>query len=282
MDQEYRRPSEFPRFLYVGSILQGDAIKTAIEAHRRDMPHCMGTLVWQHNDCWPVASWAGRDYYGRWKAQQYFSRYAYDDILVSPVVISDTLTVHVVSDRRTPAKGKFDLTAMKLDGTPIFRKSFNITAKPLTSTELFREDVKKLLGDNDRGDIIFVTTFTTPGKTYSNVAYSTKQKHMNYTMPRLDVKAVPAGDGYDVTIATDVFVRGVFLSLDGIDNFLSDNYFDILPSSSKTIHVTTALPLGEFKKQLKLISMGHIHNDIADNGATSKMKSVDYKPLGGD
>lgn len=282
MDQEYRRPSEFPRFLYVGSILQGDAIKTAIEAHRRDMPHCMGTLVWQHNDCWPVASWAGRDYYGRWKAQQYFSRYAYDDILVSPVVISDTLTVHVVSDRRTPAKGKFDLTAMKLDGTPIFRKSFNITAKPLTSTELFREDVKKLLGDNDRGDIIFVTTFTTPGKTYSNVAYSTKQKHMNYTMPRLDVKAVPAGDGYDVTIATGVFVRGVFLSLDGIDNFFSDNYFDILPSSSKTIHVTTSLPLGEFKKQLKLISMGHIHNDIADNGATSKMKSVDYKPLGGD
>mgnify|MGYP000455954316 CR=1 FL=1 len=48
-------------------VLQGDAIKTAIESHRRQMPYNMGTLFWQHNDCWPVASWASRDYYGRWK-----------------------------------------------------------------------------------------------------------------------------------------------------------------------------------------------------------------------
>ncbi len=48
---EYRKPKDFPNFLYMGQLLQGDAIKTAIEAHRRDMPYCMGTLYWQHNDC---------------------------------------------------------------------------------------------------------------------------------------------------------------------------------------------------------------------------------------
>ena len=63
-------------------VLQGDAIKTAIEAHRRDKPYCWGSLFWQHNDCWPVASWASRDWYGRWKAQHYFARPAFDDILV--------------------------------------------------------------------------------------------------------------------------------------------------------------------------------------------------------
>ena len=118
MNQEFRTPKDFPTFLYVGSVLQGDAIKTAIESHRRNMPYCMGTLVWQHNDCWPVASWAGRDWYGRWKAQQYYSKAAYDDILVSPVVMGDTLTVNIVTDRRTPARGTFTLTAMTLDMPP--------------------------------------------------------------------------------------------------------------------------------------------------------------------
>ena len=69
-------------------VLQGD-IKTAIESHRRQMPYNMGTLFWQHNDCWPVASWASRDYYGRWKAQHYYTRKVYDDILISPVVEGD-------------------------------------------------------------------------------------------------------------------------------------------------------------------------------------------------
>lgn len=81
---EYRKPKNFEAFLYMNHVLQGDAIKTAIEAHRRDMPYCMGTLFWQHNDCWPVASWASRDYYGRWKAQHYFARKAYRDISFLP------------------------------------------------------------------------------------------------------------------------------------------------------------------------------------------------------
>lgn len=41
---EYRKPKDFESFLYMNLVLQGDAIKTAIEAHRRDMPYCMGTL----------------------------------------------------------------------------------------------------------------------------------------------------------------------------------------------------------------------------------------------
>lgn len=95
---EYRKPRDFEAFLYMNHVLQGDAIKTAIEAHRRDMPYCMGTLFWQHNDCWPVSSWASRDYYGRWKAQHYFTRKAYRDILVSPIADeSGILKVQVVA-----------------------------------------------------------------------------------------------------------------------------------------------------------------------------------------
>jgi len=282
MDEEFRTPEDFPSFLYVGSILQGDAIKTAIEAHRRDMPHCMGTLVWQHNDCWPVASWAGRDYYGRWKAQQYFSKAAYDDILVSPVVINDSLSVNIVNDRREAVKGKFTLTAMTLDGKTILSKEFEYTANPLASETIFSEKLCDFIENIDRRNTIFHTTYKTGNRMYENVAYPTKQKYMNYSAPDYSVSIAAAGDGYDLTIGSDVFARGVFLSLEGIDNFFSDNYFDIMPGQSRTIHVTTALAEKDFRNQLKLISMGDIHART-DVGSSHGMKrDADFKPLGGE
>ena len=97
-------------------VLQGDAIKTAIEAHRRDMPYCMGTLFWQHNDCWPVASWSSRDYYGRWKAQHYFAKAAFRDVLVSPIVNNDKLDVYIVSDRLRKTSAILELEFCDMEG----------------------------------------------------------------------------------------------------------------------------------------------------------------------
>ena len=39
---EYKKPRDFRAFLYMNHVLQGDAIKTAIESHRRQMPYNMG------------------------------------------------------------------------------------------------------------------------------------------------------------------------------------------------------------------------------------------------
>ena len=41
--------------------------------------HCMGTLYWQLNDCWPVASWSSIDYFGNWKALHYRVRELYSE-----------------------------------------------------------------------------------------------------------------------------------------------------------------------------------------------------------
>lgn len=283
MRDEYRVPEDFPTFLYVGGILQGDAIKTAFEAHRRDMPHCMGSLVWQHNDCWPVASWAARDWYGRWKAQQYFSKAALDDVLVSPLVTGDTLTVSVVNDRRSAVKGKMTLRVMDLNGNVVATKEVKHNAQPLSSKVVYTEDVKNLIGDRFKGDYIFVTEYATGDRTYNNIGYAIRQKYMNYKRPEIGLEVVAAGDGYDVTMTTDVFARGVFLSLDGIDNFFSDNYIDILPGASRTIHVTTPLNEKDFRSQLKLTSMGHAYANVeAEESGTTIGKGGEYRPLGGD
>lgn len=257
MDKEFRTPDNFEHFLYVGMILQGDAIKTAMEAHRRDMPYCMGTLYWQHNDCWPVASWAARDYYGRWKAQQYFARQAYRDILVSPTVKDGVVKVHLVSDRRTNAKGKFTITALTLGGKKLAQVTRNVTAKALTSQVIFSSALSNMLKGEKRENVIFAVRFETAGaEPYTNVGYACRQKLINYSHPNYSVDIEPAEGGYDVTVGSDVFARGVFLSLEGIENFFSDNYFDILPGEKRTIHVRTAIDRDEMRRQLKILSLG--------------------------
>lgn len=76
--------------------------------------------------------------------------------------------------------------------------------------------------DRKKGDLIFTVTFETPGsEPYTNIACAVRQKFMNYPAPdfNVEIARAPEADGYDVTIGSDVFARGVFLSLEGIDNF---------------------------------------------------------------
>eukprot|EP00388_Colpodella_angusta_P019098 GDKJ01047708.1.p1 GENE.GDKJ01047708.1~~GDKJ01047708.1.p1 ORF type:complete len:159 (+),score=3.28 GDKJ01047708.1:29-478(+) len=48
--------------------------------HRSKAPYNMGTLLWQLNDCWPVASWSITDYYNTApKAAWYAVKEAYKD-----------------------------------------------------------------------------------------------------------------------------------------------------------------------------------------------------------
>ena len=53
---------------YLSQVMQAEGIQTAIEAHRRAKPYCMGSLYWQLNDCWPAVSWSSIDYWGNRKA----------------------------------------------------------------------------------------------------------------------------------------------------------------------------------------------------------------------
>ena len=64
MERDFRAPKDFGAFLYLSQVLQANVIQFAAEAHRRRMPYNMGSLYWQLDDCWPVASWSSIDYYG--------------------------------------------------------------------------------------------------------------------------------------------------------------------------------------------------------------------------
>ena len=64
-------------YAYVSQLLQAWGVGYGILCHLSD-PRCAGTLYWQLNDCWPVASWSSIDYYGNWKALHYRAQALYN------------------------------------------------------------------------------------------------------------------------------------------------------------------------------------------------------------
>ena len=255
---EYRKPRNFEAFLYMNHVLQGDAIKTAIEAHRRDMPYCMGTLFWQHNDCWPVASWASRDYYGRWKAQHYFARKAYRDILVSPIADEDgQLKVQIVSDRHKACNGRLEVKVMKLTGEVLNSYKRNVIVDANSSKALFSVPLDEALKGVRKEDVfIHAVLLTDKGNSnYTNNYFLVKQKEVNYPKAQLATSVQPIEGGFEVTLSSDNFARAVFIATGDANSSFSDNYFDILPGSSVKVEVYTDLPLATFEKQLKVVSL---------------------------
>lgn len=287
MGRDYQVPTDFKQFLYVGQVLQADAVKMGMEAFRRDRPYCMGGIVWQLNDCWPVASWSSRDYYGRWKALHYFTRKAYDDILVSPRVKDvdakalenkqvaalpgatdvgvkrsadvamerKVLELKLVNDRRTAASGTIILQTLTLDGRKVYEEKRNVKLPKNCAIDVKTWRVTDILGGERPEDVIFYITYTTGGKTYDNIVYAVRQKEMSYHKPNITTSITPVENGYEVKVSTDCFARAVFMKIKGIDNFFSDNYFDLLPHSSRTIHVRSSKDLETFRKELEVTSL---------------------------
>lgn len=255
---EYKKPRVFRAFLYMNHVLQGDAIKTAIESHRRQMPYNMGTLFWQHNDCWPVASWASRDYYGRWKAQHYYVRKAYDDILISPVVEGDDLKVYAVSDRLENTSGRLQLQVCQFDGTVVHHWGKSVGISGNDSRVCFSAPLAKLLEGANRGTVYVRVDYTDKsGRVYHNNYCLGKQKDMDYPKVDLQTEVRSIEGGYEVTVSADKFARAVCLSVADNESVYSDNYFDVQPKSSVQVQVRTRLSAEAFNGSLRLTCLNN-------------------------
>ena len=76
--QYYDAPASFEDFVQLSQETQAKGLKMAIDAHIRKQTHCMGTLFWQLNDCWPGPSWSIIDYYGNEKVAYYSVKVAFN------------------------------------------------------------------------------------------------------------------------------------------------------------------------------------------------------------
>ena len=133
MEREFNVPENFGDYAYVSQLVQAYGIKKAIEAHRRAMPRCMGTLYWQLNDCWPVISWSSADDYNRWKALHYFVREVIKMSWFLLRKIGDQVNVFIVSDKREDFQARLYLQIMDFGGKVKWQKNDSIMVSGGTS-----------------------------------------------------------------------------------------------------------------------------------------------------
>lgn len=261
LDTEYGCPQSFDTLLYVGQLMQGDAMKTAVEAHRRDKGYCWGTLLWQINDCWPVASWSTRDYYGRWKAAHYMMHDAMADVLVSPIMKEDkTLSVYVVNDRLSPVSGQLTVEVWTSE-KKVKSEKLKIKVAANSAADVWKKPAAQLLSEAGvtANEAIIHAELHLNGSSYANNYILVYPKDLKLQPSHVQAKVAGASLGsqplsYNIQLKTDRYARGIFLSLDGDDDHhFSENYFDLLPDETRTVTVATNLPEAEIQRRMKVM-----------------------------
>jgi beta-mannosidase len=252
MDRDFHKPKDFASFLYVSQVLQATVIQFAAEAHRRKMPYNWGSLYWQLDDCWPVASWSGMDYFGRWKALHYAARRFFAPVLVSAVEEGGArwndkdgeVRVYVVSDRRTDITARLTVRLIDFEGRELWRKESDAKVGANASRVYFSAPRAKALHGADPTRVVLVAELDEGATRIGRgLHYFAKTKDLALPDPELKVAAAaradgPSGQGTIVRVTARRLARDVRLEAEqrGGDarpeQMFSDNYFDMLPGET--------------------------------------------------
>jgi beta-mannosidase len=237
LKRDYRPAKNFENFVYISQLLQAEGMRTGIEAHRRNKPYCMGTLYWQLNDVWPVASWASRDYLGRWKALQYYARDAYKPVVVLPTQEDDIIKLYGVSDLPDSIKVNLQVRALSLDGKVLSDVTkLDIVLTPDSSRVIWQGYTKTVL-DKSKPDnsVLECILKTVDGTVLSRrLYYLTPVKNLKLSRTRVSIKTEQVNDGYMLTLESASLAKNVLLSTEQ-EGFFMDNYFDLLPGERKKV-----------------------------------------------
>jgi beta-mannosidase len=256
--KDYPEPKDFPSFLYASQVLQAEGIKIGAEHFRRNRPETMGSIYWQLNDCWPVASWSSIDYYGRWKALQYYARRFYAPTLVSPHLEKGVVKVYIVSDRTMTQAAKLDVRLMDFEGKVLVEDKHDISVDPLSSQVYLEWPLAKLTqaGAADTSRVFVVAELSSSGALLSrNLTYLAPTKEVHLLPAHLTVDTTGTNGKYTIRVTSPVLARSVLLSFGSLDAKVSDNYFDLLPGETREIDVTSAASLDELKAEVRVISL---------------------------
>jgi len=243
----FRMPESFADFLYLSQTQQALAIKTGVEFWRTLKPRCMGTLFWQLNDNWPVASWASIEYGGKWKQLQYHSKRFYAPVMSTMFRNSDKeLCLYTVSDLLDKCAAKVDVLLYDFSGKLLKKLEYksNLKANESKCIRVFKD------GDFDNADEskVFVEIQTSviaaSGKTYThgNTYFFQPFKRCDIEVSKVKAKAKQENGKFVVELSTDKPAFFVVLDTPGVAGIFSDNSFTLLPGKTYTVEFAPKEP----------------------------------------
>jgi beta-mannosidase len=241
MTDTFRMPKDFPSLVYLSMLLQAEGIRYGVEHWRRNRQRVSGTLIWQLNDCWPVASWSSLDYFGRWKALHYSAKRFYAPVLLSVEDDGTRMSIHVTSDLTQNWEGLVRWRLEELNGAVILSGEQRLIATPLADTPVQAFDFADKVSDANKRSIVFVAElWQGDAKLTTSVSCFAPIKHLALTDPGLRVDLSLQGDTLTFDVSAQALARFVELGLDDVDLVFSDNYFDLPAGTSRKI--TAPLP----------------------------------------
>ena len=237
MEQTFLYPTSFDAVIYASQLLQAEAIRYGIEHFRRNRGRCMGTVVWQLNDCWPVASWASIDYCGRWKALHYMEKRAFAPLLLScaeegiltqdtnpnaqPYEVKKSFRLNLSSELLADTQATVRWALRDAQGAVLREGAFeNVTVPALSAIWLDEVDCM----DADLYSNYVSYSCEQDGReTASGTVLFTAPKQFRFADPQLAVRV----EGDEIVVSAGAYARSVEIRNEQEDLVLSDNYFDM-------------------------------------------------------
>ena len=247
MEQTFLYPNSLDTLVYASQLLQAEAIRYGVEHFRRNRGRCMGTVYWQLNDCWPVASWSSIDYYGRWKALHYYAKRFFAPVMISceeeglltqslnvnaePFDVKKSIRLNVTNETISEKTGVVSWQLRDATGKALEEHDEEIKVGALSAEWLEKVDLPQAgLYEN----YVSFELRTTPGEEpiSSGTVLFCAPKHFRFKDPGLKVTV----NGDEITVSAAAFAKSVEIRNEDDDLILSDNFFD-LNAGSKTVKI---------------------------------------------
>jgi beta-mannosidase len=255
----FRFPRDFESTLWLSQILQGMAMKYAVEHWRRNMPRTMGTLYWQLNDCWPVASWSSIDYHHRWKALHYMARQFFAPLLVSGVenTAKGTVEIYVNNDLVENCTGELSWKVTNAAGEKLMQGAQRVDIKR-GSRRVNVLQLADYIKDKGVRDIFVWLELKVEGKSVStNLITFARPKHLELHQPEIKSEVNVKKSNIEVMLTAKTPALWTWLELDCVDARFSDNFFHLQSGKPASINFSTEKPLSsaEIRKKLRVRSL---------------------------
>jgi len=237
-------PDDTEDWHWAMSLNQALAVTVAIEHQRSESPRCMGSVVWQLNDCWPVTSWAAVDGYGRAKPLLYALKHVFEDALLTIEPRGAGLAAVTVNDSPDRWDDETIARRVRFDGTVLAEHRYQ-QARDARSAETTLLPDEIAVPENVADELVVVES---GGR--RAFWFFAEYRDSALAAAELTVDTVAVVGGYAVTVAAGSLVRDLALLVDKIDPaaVVDDMLVTLLPGEQVTFTVTSAedIPLERF------------------------------------
>lgn len=262
MSRDYRVPEDFADYVYLSQLQAGEIMRFSVEHFRRDNQYCRGTILWQLNDCWPVVSWSGIDYYGRWKALQYFIKRFYAPVLLS--VKDEGLQEEIWLSNETPAdrSGRLSWKLYSADGSVEAQEEKQVTVLAGESSAFYQLELSELVEEEKKKSSYLYYAFD--GDFHADgVVLFVSPKEYRFAQPQITLEVTETQTDYGIRITSGRMAKAVALDTKQGDCIFSDNYFDLCAGGSRVVTVSKELCAGienaeELREQLTVRSLNEV------------------------